>query len=154
MERRVFADGIEKLALNFGITDSGDKWERKVAFLYDQLRNFPDEVWIDGVNEMLYTLIRFPALSEILQCLIKKKNNMSCECEIVDYPDCQLCDNTGFVTTYKILLDEDKKEKSVTQYVFRCDCDRGKNLSKRIPMWDNMWRQKGHELSTVYDEND
>jgi len=150
MERNVFADGLEKLALNFGVSDSGDRWTRKVAFLYDQLREFPNDVWDEGVKDMLNNLTKFPALSEMLKCLVSKKSNM--ECEIVEFRDCKMCDNTGYITTYKILVDEDKKEKSSSQYVFRCNCERGQSLAKRIPFWNEFWQNKGHERTVVYDE--
>jgi len=113
---------IEKIKKNYG--QAAEKWFTidRLDIYFSILKYYPLGSVMTLINEYICANAYVPKVTDLrtmLRNITSERDNVP-----IDF-DCNLCDNSGFVSLFK--------KPYYQAFAFRCSCAHGKRYSKQIP---------------------
>ena len=143
MDRGLFGTELAGMALNFGLPMNSDRWDRRVDYLYERLKDVDDSTFKKACDKIGMRSIRFPTLADFLEA-VQGSVPIGWKPKSFNKEPCEYCNDTGFLTAVKELAW--RESITTVDYSFRCICVMGKLLSEEIPFWDKKWKGRGYSL--------
>jgi hypothetical protein len=141
-----FKDWLQDLGDNFGVR--GDMLSAKTRLFWNEFKAVRDDIWESACRGILNGEERFPTISRMKGFLVDAVRRMVGPERAVT--PCDRCDGSGYISTVK-QCGTFKGQPLWSDWSFRCPCDNGAFMSKRIPIWEEAYRLQGYVTKVEYD---